>query len=433
MTETRFLQAAIDLGGTIVRQAFWDEDRCNWVGAQADEGVAGQIVISHAALTPDLYGGTSGIALFLAFLDALSDNDSRFDTGEARRTARGAIAQAISRIQDLPQATALGLYGGRLGVAVAAAWVGRLLGDATLLAHADALARPTLDKMEQTHEFDLISGLAGACVGLCCLQTLLDRPWPADAAVRCADALIARADTSHADWWTWKSPSMRVAGPLTGLSHGAAGVAYALHTVFVLTGETRFRDAASRALAYERRVFDPQVQNWPDLRRLNRLADINQSPAFGTFWCHGAPGIGLARLRAVEILGDADCRQEAEIAINSTRAVVEAALATHTGNYSLCHGLSGNCETLLDASAVLGPDWSWTTDLARRAGVAGLESYARRNIAWPCGTHEGQTPSLLLGLAGIGHFFLRLHDLCTPSLLLPRPEQIRASLERLNR
>jgi hypothetical protein len=45
-------------------------------------------------------------------------------------------------------------------------------------------------------------------------------------------------------------------------------------------------------------------------------------------------------------------------------------------------------------------------------------------LPWPCGVPGGgESPSLMLGLAGIGHFYLRLYDPASvPSVLLVKPE-----------
>jgi hypothetical protein len=60
--------------------------------------------------------------------------------------------------------------------------------------------------------------------------------------------------------------------------------------------------------------------------------------------------------------------------------------------------------------------------MAHEVGDVGIESYAAKDLPWPCGTHEGETASLMLGLAGIGYFYLRLNDATVPSLLLLCPE-----------
>jgi hypothetical protein len=51
----------------------------------------------------------------------------------------------------------------------------------------------------------------------------------------------------------------------------------------------------------------------------------------------------------------------------------------------------------------------------------GIERYAG-NSSWPCGTHVGETPNLMLGLAGIGHYYLRLYQPAIPSVLILRKD-----------
>jgi hypothetical protein len=58
--------------------------------------------------------------------------------------------------------------------------------------------------------------------------------------------------------------------------------------------------------------------------------------------------------------------------------------------------------------------------LARRVADAGLERHDGTGVPWPCGTHSGETPNLMLGLAGIGHFLLRLAKPATPPLIAVR-------------
>jgi lantibiotic modifying enzyme len=60
-------------------------------------------------------------------------------------------------------------------------------------------------------------------------------------------------------------------------------------------------------------------------------------------------------------------------------------------------------------------------ELAERVGHHGLDAYDDMGIPWPCGVQGGgETPGLMLGLAGIGHFYLRLFDSDkVPTILWP--------------
>ena len=98
--------------------------------------------------------------------------------------------------------------------------------------------------------------------------------------------------------------------------------------------------------------------------------------------------------------------------------MIEIALHAGMENFSLCHGLAGNADVLLEGYKVLGQEWE-SADLPA-FGVAkfGIETYAKTGLQWPCGTHGGTTPGMLLGLAGIGYFYLRLYSPTTPSILI---------------
>jgi lantibiotic modifying enzyme len=120
-----------------------------------------------------------------------------------------------------------------------------------------------------------------------------------------------------------------------------------------------------------------------------------------TPWCHGAPGIGLARLCSLRHLDDEAIRAEIDTALQTTLA------KGFGGNHSLCHGDLGNLELLLQASQVLAePQWHAQVD---RIAAIILESISRDG--WLCGTPLGvESPGLMTGLAGIGYGLLRLAE-----------------------
>ena len=142
-----------------------------------------------------------------------------------------------------------------------------------------------------------------------------------------------------------------------------------------------------------------------------------------TAWCHGAPGIGLSRVRAYALTDQEVYRREAEAALRCTSRTLAAPAAPGQLNYSLCHGSAGNAELLVYAARVFGDDSSRL--LAEQVGLFGVEHYRKTYGPWPCGVLQGgETPGLLLGLAGIGHFYLRLHDpLSVPPVLIILPDE----------
>ena len=92
-----------------------------------------------------------------------------------------------------------------------------------------------------------------------------------------------------------------------------------------------------------------------------------------------------------------------------------------TAMFALCHGAAGNAELFIEAGEVLG-DPGYTA-IAEAIGRQGIERYHEPRRPWPSGlTAGGDTPGLMLGLAGIGYFYLRLAIPAIPSILLLRRE-----------
>jgi lantibiotic modifying enzyme len=217
---------------------------------------------------------------------------------------------------------------------------------------------------------------------------------------------------------------------LTGFSHGTAGIAWALLELFLGTGKVEYRTAALHAFAYERIEFSRQHANWPDFRTMNeRTPPGTGEPSYSVAWCHGAPGIGLSRLRAYAILKDKNCLAETEVALATTRQLLST-VSLANQNFSLCHGAGGNAELPLDAGEAL--DRQSLKAAAEEVGWYGIETYLKARRSWPCGVVPGgETPNLMLGLAGIGHFYLRLYDSArVPSVLIVGPRPAPSSSEQ---
>jgi lantibiotic modifying enzyme len=411
MSEGSYLETAVRLGREIAERAIWSGRRCSWVGGMPTEGPGG-ITMTYAAFGPDLYGGTAGVGFALAELFAASDGAEP----ELRRTALGALEHALSRAGEVAPTARLGLYGGQLGIALGAARVAATLGEPGLAARAGEIV-DALDYAQPPLENDLVSGHAGGIVALLALRELGVEEATLERAVDLGHELLAAAERTDSGC-SWPALAFPDQGNLTGFSHGAAGAAFALLELERASGEDRFAVAAAEAFAYERSLYDPQVRNWPDLRDY-ALRDRPEEtrPPCATLWCHGAPGIALSRLRACELGHGADCEEEARLALATTAASISAQLPA--GNYSLCHGLAGNAEVLLEGAELL-PDG--TPALVARIAETGIERYLECDEPWPLGVYEGHSDSLLVGLAGTAYFYLRLHDPSRPSVLLPRPQ-----------
>jgi hypothetical protein len=370
------LEVARTICRQIADQAQWHEDRCGWLAPMILPHPEGGFEQGWGSLSPDLYDGSAGVALALAEVASACGDDL------LARTALAAIRAAVRRAHETPP---LGLFEGRAGIQIASARVARLLGG-TPIEMVDETPEPEA-------RFDLLGGTAGAIVADLALER---KP---ETAIKNGEALLAVAT--------------RETNPC-GLSRGSAGIGLALAELAGRTGRAAFRRGALDAFANERIHFDRTFQNWSSTPQRDGPDDI--PPSFRATWCEGAGGIALSRLRAWELLGDDVLRDEAFTALRTTERVTRAWLRSGCWNFTLCHGLAGNAE-ILRLGAEIHPAGLALADEVMRAGAQRITARGRQ---WPCGVPDGEPPSLMNGLAGIAHAYLRLHDPTVPSVLLPR-------------
>lgn len=410
----QLISTARAIGDRIEALAIHGADDVAWIGL----AFRNERNWTLAPLGPDLYSGASGIALFLAYLGEV--------TGQERHMAlaRKTIRTMLRRIERLRQeVVVIGGFGGWGGVIYTLAHLGILWREPQLLAEAEAIVESLPSMIERDEHLDVIGGAAGCIGGLISLYECVPSGGVLNAIVQCADKLLASTETMERGIG-WKTLLAR-RRPLSGFSHGAAGFAWALLEAYALTKEGRFKTAAVAAIEYERSLYSEDAGNWADLREFDEPheADDAETPnrSFVTTWCHGAAGIGLARLRALRHLDEPSIRDEINIALKTT-------LTKGFGfNHCLCHGDLGNLELFLQASELL-DEAQWHPHVARLSSII-LNSI--REYGWLCGVPLGvETPGLLTGIAGIGYGLLRIASpRRIPSVLVLAPP--RSPSERL--
>jgi type 2 lantibiotic biosynthesis protein LanM len=373
-----------------------------------DAAWLGFTLVSHGqwvpnVLGPNLYDGTAGIALFLGRLGYVTGED-RYSS--LARAATQTLKKQVSRAADA--AESIGVFNGLAGAVYALAHLSVLADTPRLLDHAEEAAERLLPLIELDDQYDVIAGAAGCIAALACLQRVRPTPSTLSAAVQCGDHLLAHSQLVHSVP-TWLNPALGPQ-PLTGFSHGTAGIAWALAELAQLSGLERFHTAAYQALSYERQHFNAELANWPDLRTWGHPGDTRRPMVA---WCHGAVGIGLGRLAMLS-----HCREPYEAAKLRSEALTAVFTATAHGfgqNHSLCHGDLGNLELLCRAADTLGEPGL----LARVISAAARVLDATERDRWQCGLPLGvESPGLMTGLAGIGYGLLRLAEPTIPSILL---------------
>ena len=236
----------------------------------------------------DYYNGTPGVVAFYANLWQA--------TGDVawRDRARQGAAYLTSEFLRRGDAIGCGLYTGLAGIA-ATQMV--LTSTKTMDAAAEdakrttarivALARTVGDGVQWTDSNDIISGTAGTGLFLLAASAAWKDPSLTDLAAKAGRRLIKVAEGSNGGLMWYPSATLRRNYP--NFSHGTAGVAYFLATLFQRTNERAFLDAALAGTTYLDAVAT---------RRDGARAIFHQSEGgegrFYLSWCHGP--VGTARL-----------------------------------------------------------------------------------------------------------------------------------------
>jgi type 2 lantibiotic biosynthesis protein LanM len=412
-TREQLLSAATAIGDRLAELSLRSGDAVDWISLN----LVNQRSWALGPAGNDLYFGQWGIALVLGRLGALTGDSS------STRLARRAVEQLSRHLSenaahDHDHGTALrenlGAFHGGPGAVYTLTHLGALWDDPSLTDRALETAGILAGGIGADTRYDILSGTAGL---LCVLLGLYEHTKDENVlsyARQCGDHLLDHA-TPMEQGLAWHSP--RFGGtPLAGFSHGASGVAHALIRLHTTTGAETYARAAEQAMDYERSLFSPAAGNWPDLREEQQPQAVAErgEPPYMTAWCHGAPGVGLARATALRArLCEKTARDELEIAVRTTLS------RDLLRDDSLCHGSLGNLDFLSTAAAVL--------DRAElREQVLELASGLLRETAergWMCGSPGAvETPGLMTGLAGICHGLLRLAEPdLVPSVLMLAP------------
>ena len=381
MDRALWLQGVRQIADDICRKAKKDRNGCWWP-------VHSDFVDPRSV---SLWGGTGGIAYFLIDAYRVTRDREYLECGVAG--ARWAAAEVMRQEQ---QSRSGGLLGGDMGVAHVFCNLWDATGEPEFLEEANRVAVQVLSS-SKWGMCELLSGVAGALLGVAHIGARKDSDWIRDACERLVRLLVARMRVyRHGIYWDW-SPQWRA--PLCGMAHGPSGIGFVLLELARSSGLTASHTIVKMAkscFAYEDAFIDRKNGNWPDHRNPDR-EDLNA-------WCHGAAGIGLAREAAMD-LGLEDQAAIVEMAKERCRSDLRTALTRQPERVSLtpCHGLTGLGELLTESGAE-----------SDRRLVEAVGEVALRQLAIRGSVHSGYRGgkwhdlSYFMGTSGVGSYFLRL-------------------------
>lgn len=381
-----FLQEAIKVGDFLVSRAIVGEQQdgqkdVSWIGSFVDNQREDQFKISAA--NNSLYEGVGGISLFLAYLGHIS-NDEKYT--KLSKKALVPVHKNMSASSDL------GAFGGIASYLYLLDHLSKLWNDEQLLKNELQSALNKLDYLiERDENNDILTGVAGTAVILINLFKRYKEDKILNLITKCGNRLIQNINVMEKGVG-WKVPANPM--PASGFAHGASGIIWALYEIYAITEQTVFKEAADKALEFERTLFIPEKNNWADIKLENGQFRNDNFVA----WCNGAAGIGLSRILILPHNQNEMIKNEAHIAINTTLKY------GFEHDHSLCHGDLGNLDILMYATENFNKKLSVNvTELSHKI----LNDIKLRG--WLTGFEKNnESPSLMMGYAGIGLGLLKI-------------------------
>ena len=191
----------------------------------------------------------------------------------------------------------------------------------------------------------------------------------------------------------------------TGLAHGLAGLSWALIKSGSVLGNLNYISAGERLVDLENKYFSTDTNNWLDLRPGNRETDIS-------YWCYGAPGIGLSRAKSIKYIKSLNYREKFKRDIE--RSVRKMSEQTALTDHSVCHGSFGVAEVL----ATMGQELKNSSIIQSANCILEDSIYDFMTDGFKSGVQGGTgIATYMLGFSGVGYSVLRFLDNNIPSII----------------
>jgi len=385
-----------------------------WIQATADYSNHGKVWRADPrdaqSINETLYSGTPGVVLF--FIEAYKATGDQALLKEARDGADHLLAVFVQEKES-------GLYEGIAGIGFALTETFKATrnekyrqGASQCAALLAVRARKVGKGTEWSDTTDVISGGAGIGLFLIYAARELNEPSFRDLAIQDARRLIelGRPEKSGLKWAM--TPTFERLMP--NFSHGTAGIAYFLATLYQETKTREFLDAALEGARYLQAVAKTDggvcliFHNEPDGKNLYYLG-----------WCHGPVGTARLFYRLYQVTRDP---QWMDWVKRSARGIMQSGIPEKQtpgfwNNVSQCCGSAGVAEFFLSLYQITRDraylDFSKrVTEQLRAKGTRD-----RNTVRWIQAEHRVK-PELLVaqtgymqGAAGIGMLFLHLDAL----------------------
>ncbi|SFQ22743.1 type 2 lanthipeptide synthetase LanM family protein [Salibacterium halotolerans] len=314
----------------IINKQLKYNDHIQWLSLAVSPG--GQM--TAGPLSYGLYDGLSGITLYLAAF--------AHEEGEDFKTIGEDTFRSIKHLLD--NSLLSSHFSAYYGVASYVYFTEKLrewkmINEKQAFKIYEDFCGKVIAHYEDISSFDFIGGAAGVLKVL----SLLYKKHKIISAKKAADlvfqSLTARASVQE-DTMYWADKQAFNNNVLAGFSHGLTGICFALSeyaAVSSIKTKEQVSDVINRALRYEDILFNEERDDWIDNRK-------DYTAYSHPFWCHGAAGILLGRVLIQQNMGSACQVNHIDDALTTT---IQNG-ADHKQGNSLCHGLLGNLDILLE-------------------------------------------------------------------------------------
>ncbi len=397
--QTPYLDAALQAARWIRSSAIQTNPGVAWPSDPRDANTVGG----------DLYSGNAGTVLF--FIEAY------YSTGDETylRDARAGADYLLARLQS---EEGTGLYEGLAGMGFTL--------EETYKATRDVKYREGVTRCLQLlgeratkvgrgvgwgDSTDIISGSAGTGLFLLYAARELNDPSLRDLAALAGQRLIELGQPEAGGLkWSWDA-ERRTSRLMPNFSHGTAGIAYFLATLYRETKKREFLDAAVAGAKYLQTVANTEGDACLIFHNEENGRDL-----YYLGWCHGPVGTARLFYRLYQVTRD---RAWMDWVRKSARADMASGIPERRtpgfwNNVSQCCGSAGVAEFFLNLYKVTGERSYLEFSKRMTADLLSRATRDREGMKWIQAEHRVK-PDLLVaqtgymqGAAGIGMFLLHL-------------------------
>jgi lantibiotic modifying enzyme len=392
--------------------------RCaEWIDRSAQERPDGLAwpsdPLKPASISLDFYNGMPGVVAFFANLYQAS-GDARWRE-RAERGGKFLVAESARQADRLGAGLYTGFGGlGTTYMTLEAVKAGGSFGAEARKAAAGlaARAKTNTDGVEWSDVNDIISGTAGTGLFLLHAAHAWNDPSLEDLAARAGRRLLAKGVPAEGGMMWF--PSGTAGANYPNFSHGTAGVAYFLATLYSRSHDKAFLDGALAGARY----LDAVSTRRGDGRAIFHVTGGGEN-RFYLSWCHGPVGTARLFYRLLEVTRDEQWRRWIDELTNWVLAsgAPEQRSDGYWNNISQCCGNVGIGQYFIDLAR---RGWTIPPDTMRDRVVKNTLSRATddaNGLRWVQAENRVSPENLVAqtgfmqGAAGVGTFFLQLDAL----------------------